>query len=353
MKEAFVEANSTDRFIETLEITHPTTSGDKALEAMIILDTSGSMGTEIVTLKTNIVAAFNQLLITYDSVKLGLISYGQGANSGQPIFQVDLTNDPTLIETALDPLVAVGGQEPVFDSIVMAVNQANWSPTDRYRLTKSILVLTDEGTSGYASTEQDAIDAYESENLVIHQSYTPNQASIAPIVRFQIATGGVYFNMNLNGQDFIDAFDATLVVSNTLDSGVTPFYIVQDVDGYDLTLEDGRVKTFEPVGFSLGYPGQNDQGLNELAFEVDNVDLRVSKFIDAVLPFRTPVIVKHRVYLASDLSAPQGGPWTYVLADAQMTSTKVTARASFADLINTQFLKINYRRDEFPSLGNT
>ena len=94
--------------------------------------------------------------------------------------------------------------------------------------------------------------------------------------------------------------------------------------------------------------------MQELSIEIDNVDKRISDFIRKASKFQAPVIVRYRPYLTSDLSEPQlDPPLELVLSDVQITETKVTGRASFADIINLPFLSERYTRRRFPSLGNT
>lgn len=135
---------------------------------------------------------------------------------------------------------------------------------------------------------------------------------------------------------------------------VYDFFIVQATESYDLTLEDDSVQTFEPVGFNFKLPGQNDQGIQELSIEIDNVDRRIGDFVRAAALSGVPTVVKFRPYLSTDLTTPQiDPPLEMVLSDIKMTETKVTARASFADLVNLSFLTKLYTRKSFPSLGNT
>jgi len=131
------------------------------------------------------------------------------------------------------------------------------------------------------------------------------------------------------------------------------FYLVNAPVAYVMTLEDDTEHTFEPVGFKLALPSQNVDGVGELGFEIDNVDARISEFIDSVLYQNSKVILKYRIYLASDLTTPQNTPLALTLSDAQITAQTVTARAAFADIVNLKFLTQNYTRGRFKSLGNS
>lgn len=137
---------------------------------------------------------------------------------------------------------------------------------------------------------------------------------------------------------------------------VTPsIYMVDDRKDWDLDLEDsGGTKTFEAVAFRLDLPGSGDQGLQELTLEVDNIDDRVTDFINTVKASKDEVTLTYRVYLASDVTGPQNDPpLALVLKDIVVTPDGVvTGRATFADLINKPFLTEFYTRARFPGLAN-
>jgi hypothetical protein len=161
------------------------------------------------------------------------------------------------------------------------------------------------------------------------------------------------------GTEFFPFFQIGHVGGSSLPPGgdigdLETFFLVQATESYDLTLEDNTVQTFEPVGFNFKLPGQNDQGIQELSIEIDNVDRRIGDFLRAATLSEVGTVVKYRPYLSNDLTTPQlDPPLELVLSDIKITETKVTARASFADIVNLDFLTKLYTRRDFPSLGNT
>lgn len=147
---------------------------------------------------------------------------------------------------------------------------------------------------------------------------------------------------------------ATLEINHP--DAVAPIYIVQDRKDWDLTLEGtGGVKTFEACTFRFSLPASGDNGIQELTIAIDNVDRRISDFINAVKESPEPVSVIYRPYLSTDPTTPQMNPPLVLnLRDIQITAVQITGRASFADIINKPFPHPSeiYTRERFPSLGN-
>ena len=152
-----------------------------------------------------------------------------------------------------------------------------------------------------------------------------------------------------------ETFLADLIEAITLSSEIegSELFIIQDKKAWTLTLEDARVVDFEPVGFRFRLPGAGDNGLQELSISIDNVDRRLSDFIDLVKDFNTPVTLTYRPYLSSDTSGPQMiPPLKLYLRDVVITPFEVNGRATFADVINKKFPSELYTRSRFPSLGD-
>ena len=359
LKEIYSTARTDVNVIHTLEFTHPAsvTENDK-LDVVFVLDTSGSMGGQIELIKTSLEALLNNLLVEFALVRFGLVSYGQSSNSGQPIFQVDLTTDPQALIDVLDTLVASGSQEPVYDAIGMAINSMTWN--NDLTVTRAIYVITDEDgeDDGNTLTEEEVSTLLDSNNYILHQSfrdYTPPDPISKALVRFMVQTGGKYIDDSQSTIDFVEDATEAFKTRRIIDSNIQPYYLVQAVEDIDLPLELGEDPvTFEAVGFNFQLPGQNDQGLQELSIEFDNVDRRLGDFVTAVSKYNAPAIVRYRPYISSDLSEPQmSPPLKLTLTDVKMTEEKVTGRATFADIVNLKFLTQNYTRRRFPSLGNT
>lgn len=154
-----------------------------------------------------------------------------------------------------------------------------------------------------------------------------------------------------------DVFLQTIEIthpSQNLDSALGPYYLVRATQPYELTLENSQTVTFEPSGFRLQPPSQDDQGVTALTVEFDNVDLRIGKFFEACRNYDEVATVKYRTFLASDTSQPlTSSPLALTLSQAKIDLFKVTGRASFVDIVNLKFLTEKYTRDRFNALGNS
>jgi len=146
----------------------------------------------------------------------------------------------------------------------------------------------------------------------------------------------------------------TLEISHPSLPGGTMWLSKTLVD-YTLTLEDGVTnQLFSATGFEFKLPAAGENGLQELDIVIDNVDRRVSDFMDAVKDSKDPVKLTYRPYLSTDLTAPQlDPPLVLNLTDVKADVFKVTARATFADLLNKKHPLEMYTRARFPSLGGS
>lgn len=143
---------------------------------------------------------------------------------------------------------------------------------------------------------------------------------------------------------------ATLEIRQT---GVQdPIYLVRAPQSITAVDENGFERTFEPSGFQFSEPAQNEEGFRSLNIAIDNIDRRVSDFIEAAKSEKIPVEVIFRPYLSDDLTGPaMSPPLVLYLKDIQVTTHQVTGRATFLDLINRKFPSELYTRLRFPALG--
>lgn len=143
---------------------------------------------------------------------------------------------------------------------------------------------------------------------------------------------------------------ATLEIRQT---GVQdPIYLVRAPQAITAVDENGFERTFEPSGFQFSEPAQNEEGFRSLNIAIDNIDRRVSDFVEAAKSEKIPVEVVYRPYLSDDLTAPaMSPPLILYLKDLQVTTHQVTGRATFQDLVNKKFPLEQYTRARFPALG--
>lgn len=165
--------------------------------------------------------------------------------------------------------------------------------------------------------------------------------------------------MNLNWkpaiQEALASVPSNVVIHHTLElthpAFAAPFRLIQELQGRTLKLEDGSSADFEPAAFKFTLPPAGDNGVQELGIQMDNTDQRISDTIDAVLLNPEPIVVRYRAYLSSSDEPEMDAPLTLYLSDLRITATDVTGRASFADIVNRQFLSEPYTTRRFPGLA--
>lgn len=135
-------------------------------------------------------------------------------------------------------------------------------------------------------------------------------------------------------------------------AGLPPVYLVRDRQEQEFTLEDGVTVTFEPCAFRLVLPSTGGEGLQSIRVSIDNVDQRITQFLNSVKGLEAPVLLTYRPFLVSDRTKPQiDPPLKLTLTDVQVTATEVVGAARFADVVNSRFLTQRYTRERFRSLG--
>ncbi len=128
--------------------------------------------------------------------------------------------------------------------------------------------------------------------------------------------------------------------------------MVQNIEGGTFTLETEEEFYFEPAAFRFSLPPSGTNGIQELMLQLDNTDRRISDYLEAVLLNPEPITVKYRAFLSSDLTTPQTeSPLVLFLSDLHVTASEVSGRASFADIVNRQFLSVPYSVRNFPGLA--
>jgi len=149
----------------------------------------------------------------------------------------------------------------------------------------------------------------------------------------------------------------TLSITNPTTGEV--IYLANHQDDHILTLENGDTVTFEKSAFTFKLPNAGSNGRQDLQLQMDNNDRRILDFIisatnnaivnSVVMP---PCECVYRPYLLPDTSAPQmDPPLTLTLKGGRMKDGVLSAKATFADVLNTDFPSENYTRDRFPNLG--
>lgn len=132
----------------------------------------------------------------------------------------------------------------------------------------------------------------------------------------------------------------------------TPIYLVSNNESITAPLEDHTIVTFEACAISIKRPPKNDDGIQNLDIQVCNADRRISDFFEQTKNYLTKVSCIYRPYLANILSeGPQATPLELIIVDATVSGGIISAKASFADLVNKAFPKDRYTRRNYPNLA--
>lgn len=131
-----------------------------------------------------------------------------------------------------------------------------------------------------------------------------------------------------------------------------PLWLIKNNEDLTLTLEDDTEQLFEAVGFQLKLPDTGSKGLQELIVQIDNVNKRARDFVREAKAAGGPIKVYYRVYLASDLTAPQNDPpMKLTLVDISVKELRISAKAKFANTLSTAFPKRVYTREQFAGIN--
>lgn len=133
--------------------------------------------------------------------------------------------------------------------------------------------------------------------------------------------------------------------------GTPSLFLVADRVDHYLKLENGKVKQFLPCGFRFSLPATGENGLQELSISIDNVNRRPSDFLKGVIDSPDSVSITYRPYLSTNFEEPaMNPPLTLFLTDIVVNATEIVGRATFADILNRNFLSPSYTRRKFPGL---
>lgn len=129
-------------------------------------------------------------------------------------------------------------------------------------------------------------------------------------------------------------------------------YISQSRRGIVANDENGVPHSFLPCGFQFTLPPSSEEGFQSLNIAIDNIDRRVSDFVELGKSSVVPIEVIYRPYLSDDLTIPQMiPPLVLYLKEVQVTNYQVVGKASFMDIVNKKFPSELYTRARFAALG--
>lgn len=361
LKEAYAQAKSGVIVYNTLQLggNADGTSGGgggggiETVEIAFVVDDTGSMSSFLTTVKAIVTDLVDDLQAEYVTVRFSLARF---KDEDDTTIELGLTEDGDAFIAAINELSASGGgdgPENGFGATVMVCDNLSWAPSNS-TTQKLVYLFTDQTSHERGATEAQALSALESEDAIFLLSTDDGDAkNYGGLVS---STGGSIIDYNQPIEDVLED------ILNAIGDAAPPappdtnFYVIQAVEQFELPLEvSGTPKVFEPVGFSMALPGQNDQGIQDIGIAIDNVDGRVLEAIQRFAATGEPVPVYYRPYLSTDLSQPQlSTPYVFTLSDVRVTDNQVSGRASFADIVNLKFLNVErYSAKRFPSLNNT
>lgn len=137
----------------------------------------------------------------------------------------------------------------------------------------------------------------------------------------------------------------------------TPIRVVRDFVDLTATLESTAPRnpstavTFTGYAFDIVPPEVSTIGVPQCQIQIDNVSREITANLELAIPTSTPIQVIYRMFISTDLSAPQNNPpMILTITSISVDVFKVTATATFGDLVNKKFPSVIYDINTFPGL---
>lgn len=140
-------------------------------------------------------------------------------------------------------------------------------------------------------------------------------------------------------------------------SFTTPIRVVRDFVDLSAKLESTAPRdastyvTFVGYAFDIVPPEVSTSGVPNLQITIDNVSRDIMANLEAAITTNTPITVIYRMFLSTDLTAPQNNPpMALTIINISADVFKITATATFGDLVNKKFPSQMYTIETFPGL---
>lgn len=174
-----------------------------------------------------------------------------------------------------------------------------------------------------------------------------NSAALDELFASNIAGQIYYITLEFNHSAFRDS-----------EGNPTAIRLVQGFDPLTATLEadapyDASTSVlFQPAAIDVELPVKNVEGRHDMRIILDAASGEIIRQLELVAAApREAIRVLFREFISSDLSGPQSTPLRMTVINPQVTATRVTATATFADLVNKSFPSINYTLRTHPGLA--
>jgi hypothetical protein len=136
-----------------------------------------------------------------------------------------------------------------------------------------------------------------------------------------------------------------------------PIRVVRDFVDLSAKLEASAPRdastyvTFVGFAFDIVPPEVSATGVPQCQVTIDNVSRDIVANLELAIASNQPITMIYRLFLSTDLTGPQNNPpMTLSVINMQADVFKVTATATFGDLVNRKFPGQNYTTERFPGL---
>jgi len=130
--------------------------------------------------------------------------------------------------------------------------------------------------------------------------------------------------------------------------------LVQGFYDIEATLEDASTVTFNASGIGVSLPERSSDGRYDLSMQIDNVSNLVWQQLQLVVTASRStgeaVECKYRPFLESDLSAPAGATYRFIVMQSSISRSTANIRASFAQIPDMIYPRGRYYPTTFPGL---
>jgi PKD repeat protein len=301
--------------VTSLSVRHLDSSSGARADIVYVFDTTGSMGSEIETLKNRALAFADSLEISGIDYRLGLVTYGD-----EILSMHDFTADASEFKTWIEGLIADGGgdtKENTLEGLAAATRLS-------YReMTQKVAILITDADYHEAGETGDGTSSYTTDSIISLMNDQTAQVnvvgpSLSQYERMAKDTGGQYYNID---SDFTD-------IIRRIGDWITSQYVVNYVPENDIADNTLRHVNIKVISGDKG-------GSNTGAYFIGSARLVLNP--PSILGRNGEAFtVDVRVENVTDLSM---GQWTISFDNTKVQGLSVTEGDFFSkDSVATTFL---------------